>query len=52
MISKPLPHLRLMPVASGPTAPRFLVGLFALGLALRRLRMGLSVLLCDLQRGL
>ena len=33
MISKPLQFLLLAPLAFGPMAPRFFLGLFALGLA-------------------
>ena len=32
MIPKPLPFLLLAPLAFGPMAPRFFLGLFALGL--------------------
>ena len=48
MIPKPLQFLLLVPLAFGPMAPRFFVGLFLLGLvalALWWLRLVLRVLL-------
>ena len=50
MLPKPLQFVLLLPIAFGPLAPRFFVGLFLLGLvwlALWWLRLVLAVLLGD-----
>ena len=50
MIPKPLQFLLLVPLAFGPMAPRFFVGLFLLGLvgvAIWWLRMVLAMLFGD-----
>ena len=50
MIPKPLQFLLLVPLAFGPIAPRFFVGLFLLalvGLAIWWLRMVLDMLFGD-----
>ena len=50
MIPKPLQFLLLVPLTFGPMAPRFFLGLFALGLvglALWWLRMVLDLLFGD-----